>query len=488
MSPMSRSEEEATKRNSSTRWWVLAIATLATFLSAVSAADITLALKPLLDEFHTGAPALVWVSLAYLVPFATVLLVAGKLADTAGHRVVLLGSLAIFTVASALGFVANDVTSVIILRALAGIGGAGLLVSLAFVALSFPPRQQGFALGIWRGALLIGTVGGPPLGGLLVATLGWRSVMWALAPFGFLALIIGWATLREPPRSRGLTRAFDWVGAIATTVGLSAFVLALNFTGGSSGGGGMGGGSPMMGSLATALWVVFALSALLFWWDARHYPWPIIQTQLLTIPRFILANVGTLIICVGMFSVMFFVPLFLQYQQGYSTLAAASAILPVTVAAFVFGLFGGWLADRVGNAVPAVVGFALLAVGFVLLAQMNQATSYGFTALALTLTGIGMSLPLAPTAAAALGSVPTDSVGEASGIFNLFHNLGRPFGLAGLGTLLAVQAVSSYQEIFWLSAIVVAVGAIVSLGLGGKTPEPTSLKRSLRQPIQETIH
>lgn len=95
-----------------------------------------------------------------------------------------------------------------------------------------------------------------------------------------------------------------------------------------------------MSDLATGLWLVFALSALLFWWVVRHQPRPIIQPHLFTIPRFILANIGTLIICVGMFSVMFFVPLFLQYQQGYDTLAAASAILPVTVAAFIFGLFG----------------------------------------------------------------------------------------------------------------------------------------------------
>lgn len=474
---MAIQQEQLNESSPTHRWWVLVIASLSTLLASVSAADIALALKPMLGEFHAGSQALVWVSLAYLVPFATVLLVAGKLADTYGHRGVLLGSLALFTVTSALGFVAWDVPSTIVIRALEGIGGAGLLVSLAFVSLSFPGEGRGLALGLWRAALLAGTVGGPPLGGLLVATLGWRSTMWAMAPFALIALVLGWLLLRQVPGEAGAVRRFDWGGALATVVGLSAFVVALNFTGSaasgsstSSAGSSMGGGAGGIGTLSTVLYLVFLLSAVVFWWAVRHQPHPIIQLRLFTIPRFVYANLGTLIICVGMFSVMFFVPLFLQFQQGYSTLEAASAVLPVTVAAFLFGLLGGYLGERFGDALPSLVGFGLLAVGFVLLAQLTPSTPYSVTAIALTISGIGMSLPLAPTASAALGSVPQDSAGEASGIFNLFHNLGRPFGLATLGAILAVQSTASYQQIFWLSAIVAAVGALTALGLGWRVP------------------
>ncbi|GAC1343132.1 MAG: DHA2 family efflux MFS transporter permease subunit [Ktedonobacteraceae bacterium] len=476
---MTTQQKQLNERSFIHRWWVLVIASLATLLAAASAADIALALKPMLDEFHAGSQALVWVSLAYLVPFATVLLVAGKLADTYGHKGVLLWSLALFTVTSALGFVAWDVPSTIVIRALEGFGGAGLLVSLAFVSLNFPGEGRGLALGLWRAALLAGTVGGPPLGGLLAATLGWRSTMWAMAPFALIALVLGWLLLRETPgeHKAGAARRFDWRGAIATLVGLSALVVALNFTGSAASGSGnasagssmgMGGGGGM-GILITVLYLVFLFSAVIFWWAVRHHPHPIIQLRLFTIPRFVYANLGTLIICVGMFSVMFFVPLFLQFQQGYSTLSAASAILPVTVTAFLFGLLGGWVGERFGNALPSLVGFGLLAVGFVLLAQLTPSTPYGLTAVALSIAGIGMSLPLAPTASAALSSVPQEAAGEASGIFNLFHNLGRPFGLASLGVILAVQSAASYQQIFWLSAIVAGVGVLTALGLGWRT-------------------
>jgi predicted MFS family arabinose efflux permease len=241
---------------------------------------------------------------------------------------------------------------------------------------------------------------------------------------------------------------------------------------------GMGGGGGM-GLLSTVLYLLFLLSAVVFWWAVRHARQPIIQLRLFTVPRFVYATLGTLIICVGMFSVMFFMPLFLQFQQGYATLAAASAVLLVTGAAFLFGLLGGWLGERFGNALPALVGFVLLGIGFILLAQLTPSTPYGMTAVALSIAGIGMSLPLAPTASAALSSVPRESEGEASGIFNLFHNLGRPFGLATLGIILAVQSVASYQQIFWISAIVAGVGALTALGLGWR--------RAVREPQAASV-
>jgi len=203
----------------------------------------------------------------------------------------------------------------------------------------------------------------------------------------------------------------------------------------------------------------------------RH-PRPIRNADLLGIPRFVLANLGTLIICVGMFSAMFFVPLFLQFQQHLDPLQAAAATLPISVTALIFGLFGGWLADRLGPAIPSVIGFALLAVGFTMLAQLQSTTPYAYTFIALVLAGIGMSLPLAPTAVAAVSPpVPQENQGEAAGIFNLAHNLGRPLALATFGVVLDVSTAGSFDTIFWLSAATAVVGALSALGLGG-LPEP----------------
>jgi len=460
--------------------WVLGLASVAIFLSSVSAAIITIALQPMLADLHAGGRALIWISLAYLVPYASVLLVAGKLADSFGQRPVLLWSLALYAVSSAFGAFAWDVPSVVAFRALQGVGGAGLMISVAWVAAAWSGPRQGFAIGVWRALLLAGTVGGPPLGGALTGWLGWRSVFWITAPPALLGLALAWVYLKEPGSGHE-QRRFDWVGAVATVVGLSVLVVAMNSSGLAMGGAPsrQGPAPSAISAQALLIWVLYALvilSALALWRSLGRHPNPIIDTRLFSIPRFAFANVGTLLICVGMFSAMFFVPLFLQYQQHYSPLAAAAATLPITVVALIFGIGGGWIADRLGLVIPSAVGFLLLALGFVLLAQLRPDTPYVFTAVALVLAGIGMSLPLAPTAVAALTSVPAESEGEAAGIFNLAHNLGRPLGLGVLGVILSVSSVRSFAEIFWLSAITAVLGLVSALGLATpaarREPEP----------------
>ncbi len=456
-------------------WRALGIGALAIFISSVSAAIVPLALKPLLADLHGGGPALVWVSMAYLVPYVAVLPVSGKAADTWGHRPVLLWGLAIFTVFSLLAGLAWDLPSLIVFRTLQGVGGAALMISLAFVANAFAgvPRY-GFALGIWRAFLLAGTVGGPVVGGVLTATLGWRSVFWATAPLGVLAFVPAWAILRQP-QELPEDRRFDWRGAIATVVGLSALLVVMNLSGLQMGASPSarvsGGGSSAISPQAVLTWILYLVvivSALGLWRSLVRHPRPILNADLLGIPRFVLANVGTLIICVGMFAAMFFVPLFLQYQEHLDPLQAAAATLPISVTALTFGLLGGWLSDRLGPAIPSVAGFALLALGFGMLAQLQSATPYAYTFIALVLAGIGMSLPLAPTAVAAVSPpVPQENQGEAAGIFNLAHNLGRPLALATFGVVLDVSSAGSFDSIFWLSAATAAAGALSALGLGG---------------------
>lgn len=464
----------------------LALASLAIFLSSASAAIITIALQPMLGEFHASGPALTWVSLAYLVPYAAVLPMTGKLADTFGQRPMLLVSLGLFTAASALGAVAWDVPSIVVFRALQGAAGGGLMISIAWVAVAWAGPRQGIALGIWRALLLGGTVGGPPLGGALTAWLGWRSIFWTAAPVALLALVLAWRLLPEPG-GPARDRRVDWAGAAATLIGLSALLVAMNVSGlvmGPAAAQPAGAPAAAPGNPQTlAVWALYGLvvvSGLVLWRTLTRHQRPIIDSGLFTIPRFAFANVGTLIVCVGMFSAMFMVPLFLQYQQHLSPLGAAVATLPITGTALLFGVGGGWIADRLGLVVPSALGFLLLAGGFMMLAFLTPATPYWYTLIALVLAGTGMSLPLAPTALAAMTSVPPDSEGAAAGIFNLAHNLGRPLGLATLGIVLDVGASRSFDEIFWLSAAASGIGIVAALGLAARRYEPPEAEPGAR--------
>ena len=450
-------------------WSIVAVTSLATLLVNLNASTLATALPDILKHLH-GTPAdIIWLPLAYLLPYAAILPVMGKLADAWGHRPMFLWGLAIFTVFSALSAAAASMPLLLTYRVLAGIGGGMVLLSIAFIAFAFPEGQQALPLSVWRaGGVLGGTMAGPVVGGLLDAWLGWQGVFWPFAALGALAWL--WGLTVPEPAAASRDRRVDWWGGLAVLFGLSGFVVALNMSGLSMGGasqpsqrsGAMGGA----GGLVTILWAVFLAGLLTLLIRQRTAPRPILDLSLYANRRFALGNIGTLFICIGMFSAMFMVPLYLEYVRHWSAFQAALGILPATVAAIVFGVWGGSLTARYGETWPWAVGFALMAVGFVLLALLQADTAYMYTFWALTIAGAGMGLPVGPTAQAALGYVAPEQAGEAAGIFNLSHNMGRPLGLGTLGALLVVTSVATYQQIFWSTAAVMLAGMVMAFALG----------------------
>lgn len=123
------------------------------------------------------------------------------------------------------------------------------------------------------------------------------------------------------------------------------------------------------------------------------------------------------------------------------------------------------MTDRLGPVVPSVAGFVLLVAGFVVFAQLSATSSYSYLPVGLVLTAVGMALPIATTALVALTAAP-GAEGEAAGIFNMAHNLGRPLGLATLGVTLAQASIVSYRQVFWVSAAYAVLGIVVSSRLG----------------------
>jgi DHA2 family methylenomycin A resistance protein-like MFS transporter len=174
---------------------------------------------------------------------------------------------------------------------------------------------------------------------------------------------------------------------------------------------------------------------------------------------------------------MMFVPLELQYVRGYSELQATNSLLPLTVTAIVVGVWGGQITDRLGATLPWAAGFLVMTAGFVALAALGPQTPPALLFAIMTATGFGMALPLAPTAVTALTTVPEEAAGEAGGLFNFAHNMGRAMGLGILGALLVLDAAGSYSLIFWVTAGLMAVAAALTLGLPARKAAPSEVAR-----------
>lgn len=445
---------------------LVAVASLATFLSNMSAgivnvpvADVTGALG---GGLGGGTYALVAIVLSYLVPYAVAMPVIGKLGDRYGHKRAFLWGLGLYTLSSLAAAAAPDAATLVAMRTLQGLGGGIILDSIVFISTQIR-ESQGLAFGIWRAALLTGTVAGPVIGGYLAVALGWRSSFWLPAPFAALLWLWAVFALEELPKRE---ERFDWVGSLIFLVGSSAFVVALSVSGMDTMQAGLRTAiGKTMGAMALMLYGVFVVAMILLWINQKTEKTPLFDVSLYRIRPFVLGNLGTWLVCVGMFSAMMFVPLELQYVAGYSALQATNALLPLTATAIVVGIWGGQVTDRLGSALPWTAGFLVMTAGFVALAMLGSKTSPALLFVIMTATGFGMALPLAPTAVVALTAVPESAAGEAAGLFNFAHNMGRAMGLGILGALLILDDARSYSLIFWVTAGMMAVASALTLGL-----------------------
>jgi MFS family permease len=441
---------------------LVAVASLATFLSNMSAGIVNVPIAEVARAFGGGNYALVGIILSYLVPYAVVMPVIGKLGDRYGHKRAFLWGLGLYTLSSAAAAASPDAVSLIALRTLQGLGGGIILDSIIFISTQIR-TSQGLAFGIWRAALLTGTVAGPVIGGYLAVALGWRSLFWLPAPLAALLWLWAAFVLEELPKRE---ERFDWVGSLIFLVGFSAFVVALSVSGMDTMQAGLSTKiGKTMGAMALMLYGVFVVATILLWINQKTERTPLFDVSLYRIRPFVLGNLGTWLVCVGMFSAMMFVPLELQYVGGYSALQATDALLPLTVTAIVVGVWGGQITDRLGATLPWAAGFLVMTVGFAALAVLGPNMPPALLFTIMTATGFGMALPLAPTAVVALTTVPEPAAGEAAGLFNFAHNMGRAMGLGILGALLVLNEAHSYSLIFWVTAGMMAVASALTVGL-----------------------
>ena len=402
-------------------------------------------------------PTIVWTLIAYMITFAAVLVPAAKLADIYGHKFFFSLGLVIFTVFAILSGSAWSIDSLLLFRFLQGIGGGIVfVVSMQLLGDVFPSDspQSATALGVWRGFVVGAAVLAPAVGGPLTVWLGWRWVSWGLVPVSILIWLLGLIWLKQDERT-SRPPSFDWAGAALTVASFSLLAIAIA-------------GTRIFGATSPNTLFLYggfaAISILLVLVEVRTRA-PVLNLSLFRNLPYMAASIATWIVCVGMFAVMMFIPFFMLYIQKYQVIQASIAVIPAALTAIAFSYVGGYLANKWGMVIPAVLGFLLVAVGFLLLTRLSPETSYMQILGALVLTGVGMSLPLAPTTVAAFRALSKDQTTDAAGILNAFHNMGRPTGVGVLGSILVVGSVESYNTMFLWAAMIAVIGAIVSLGM-----------------------
>jgi EmrB/QacA subfamily drug resistance transporter len=419
------------------RWLVLAVTVAAQFMVIVDVAVVNVALPSIKHDLHFSQESLQWVITAYSILFGGTLLLGGRLADLLGRRRLFMTGVALFTLSSLLSGLAWSEDSLIVARALQGLGGALLApAALSIVVTTFREgRDRNIALAVWGAASGSGGAVGVLLGGVLTSYLSWSWIFFVNLPVGVAVLAVSPWLLSES-RAALAHRHFDVSGATSSTAGLMVLVYAITRASQHGWSDGV-----TVGLLATAAALIVAFVGI----EARS-PAPLLPLRIFRLRTLSAANATMLAIGATAFGQFFLLTLYLQEVLGYSAIKTGVAFIAITVTIVALSNLSQTLTTRLGARPVLSVGLLLTAAGGALYAQMPADGHYFWDVFpGLILSGIGLALSFVPVMIASLTRVRPADAGVASGLINTSRQIGGSIGLAAVTTI-AATATSHYAH------------------------------------------
>ena len=409
------------------RWFALGLLAVAQFVVVLDASIVNVALPSIGRALDFSQNNLAWVVNAYVLTFGGFLLLGGRMADLLGRRRVFMGGLVLFALASLAGGFAETEGQLIAARAVQGLGAAILSpAALSIVTTMFRDgKERNKALGVWGAVAGSGGAAGVLLGGVLTDTLGWEWVLWVNVPIGIAAMALA-PTLIPESRSTSLTRHFDAWGAITVTAGLSILVYALvDATD-------VGWGSTQtIGLLALSAALIAAFVAIELRSQAPLMPFRIFRLRTLTG-----ANVVGLLVGASLFSMFFFISLYMQQVLGYSAIKSGFSYLPLALTIIASAGIASQLVTRIGFKPVLVTGMGFVAAGLLWFSQISVGGGYVEDVLGPSLlAAVGLGFSFVTTTIAAVSGVEERESGLASGLINTSQQVGGALGLAVLATV-----------------------------------------------------
>jgi EmrB/QacA subfamily drug resistance transporter len=442
--------------------WVIAATVLGSGMVAIDATVVGIAIPAIGRDFQAPLGPLQWVSTGYTLTLAAFLLLGGSLGDRFGRRRVFMIGVAWFAVASALCTVAPDTTTLILTRALQGIGGALLTPgSLAIIQASFAVNDRPRAIGMWSGLGGLATAAGPLVGGYLISAVSWRLIFLINVP---LAAIVLTLSARHVPESRDTSaRSTDVPGAILAVILLGG----INYT--LIQGASIGWSSP--GVLTSA--AVSVVAAVSFFLVERSRTSPMLPFKLFKNRQFSATNLVTFTVYGALGAVLFLLPIVLQVVSHYSPLESGISLLPVTIIMLVFSARSGRLAGRIGPRLQMSLGPIVVGVGILLLYRTTGGTGYfAYVFPAVAVFGTGLAITVAPLTSTAMESVPAQHSGLASAINNDVARIASLVAVAILPWLSGIPAnaldhasvlSTGFKSAALIAAVVCAAGGVLAL-------------------------
>jgi EmrB/QacA subfamily drug resistance transporter len=444
---------------------VLAICCLSLLIVSLDNTVLNVALPSMQREFHAPVSGMQWTIDAYTLVLASLLMLSGSTADRLGRRRVFLIGLVVFAAGSLLCSLAPGLEWLVVFRMVQAIGGSMLNpVAMSIITNTFTePRERARAIGVWGGVVGISMAAGPVVGGLLVETVGWRSIFWINVPIGVLALVL---TLRFVPESRApKPRRVDPVGQLLVITLLGSLTYAIIE-------------APDAGwtSVRIGVFVLVALASLagLVGYERRRRE-PLIDLRFFHSAPFSGATVIAVCSFAALGGFLFVNTLYLQNIRGLSALDAGLYMLPMAGMTMVFAPLSGRLVGSRGPRLSLLLAGAAMGASGLLFAAFDAESANPLLFTAYVLFGIGFGLVNAPITNTAVSGMPRAQAGVAAAVASTSRQVGQSLGVAVIGAVLASGLgaaaggggfVAAGRPAYWIitgcGAAVLVLGALTS--------------------------
>jgi EmrB/QacA subfamily drug resistance transporter len=440
---------------------VLLICSMSLLIVGLDVTIVNVALPSIGRGFHAPLSGLQWTVDAYTLVLASLLMLSGSTADRLGRRRTFLIGLITFSAGSLLCSLAPNLALLIVFRMVQAVGGSMLNpVAMSIITNTFTvPRERAQAIGVWAAVVGVSMALGPVVGGVLVSSVGWRSIFWINIPVGLTAVVLA---RRYIPESKApVARKVDVPGQVLVITLLSS--LTYGIIEGPS----RGWSSPVI--MCAAAVAAVSLVALLVW--ERRVDVPLIELSFFRSVPFSSAAAIAVAAFAALGGFLFLNTLYLQDVRGLSPLHAGLDTLPMAAMTMLFPALSGRIVGRQGARIPLVIAGIALSASCLMLVRLSPTTPFSWLFGAYVIFGIGFGFVNAPITNTAVSGMPRAQAGVAAAIASTSRQVGQTLGVAVVGSLVSVSLRNGSHSDFALASragwwVLAGCGAaLLALGL-----------------------
>lgn len=444
--------------------FILYTVMIGAFLSMFDSGVVNVGLPVISAQLKVDINSVQWVTSIYLLIMSALLPILGTLADNFGRRKIYNMGFFVISIFTLLCGFSTSFYMLIIMRILQAVGGAMVMANgLAIVTENYQPSERGKNIGVLATVMAIGSIAGPPLGGIIIGLLGWRSVFYLTFVVSILGFIASYHTIPADNKEKNKDFKFDYLGSSLLIITIVSFIYGFSNINK------MGISNPIIYSSL----LVFLIAFIIFIFLEKKVSHPVVHLSLFNDWVFTSSIIASLISFLTMYSPTVLMPFYYQKVLGISTQQSGLYMMAFPIAMAIISPFSGALSDKIGAVVLTSTGLVINGIALILLANISINTPIYLVLFYMFLMGLSLGLFQSPNNSCIMGSVPKNKLGAANGITQLVKNLGMVIGIAFSVALFTaflgkettdynVRFLQSTRNVYYIAAVLSFIGAVIS--------------------------